>query len=245
MAETESGPTPQPDDEMTPEPREPAFNLPAVVLLFIVLCGAIHLIRAFVLTPGQDFEFILRTAFIPIRYSGEFDIELWAWTSPVTYSLLHGGIAHLVINMIWLAAFGSPLANRIGAVRFVLFWIVTSLAAVALHYALHATEPVPLVGASGAVSGMMGAAARFGFRVDRRRRQPIFEGPILTIAQSLTSRMVVVFLAIWMIVNLVSGLGYLSPDGMSRIAWEAHIGGFFAGFFGVRLFDRADGAGLR
>ena len=64
--------------------------------------------------------------------------------------------------MITTAAFGSPLANRIGALRFVTFWIATSVAAAGLHYVLHMTDQSPLVGASGAISGMMGAAARFG-----------------------------------------------------------------------------------
>ncbi|MCV0396812.1 MAG: rhomboid family intramembrane serine protease [Rhizobiaceae bacterium] len=240
MAEAEYGPglSPEGTEQPAPSRREPAFNLPGVVLAFILGCVAIHLVRVYVLTEDQDLALILRTAFIPVRYSGQFELDLWAWLSPVTYSLLHGGLAHLAINMIWLAAFGSPLANRIGPVRFVLFWITTSVAAVALHYALHPGEPVPLVGASGAISGMMGAAARFGFRVDRRQPKPAFEGAILSIRQSFTSRTVVVFLTIWMVVNLVSGLGYLSPDSFSRIAWEAHIGGFLAGFLAVRFFDR-------
>ena len=119
------------------------------------------------LDADQDFELLVYAAFIPIRYSGQFPLDLYAFTSPVTYSLLHGGWAHLAINMIWLAAFGSPLANRLGAARFVLFWVATSIAAAALHYVLHMTDQSPLVGASGAISGMMGAAARFGFRIDR------------------------------------------------------------------------------
>ena len=221
-----------------PERREPVFNLPAVVLLLIVICVGLHLIRVYVLTAEQDFSLLLRTAFVPIRYSGPFEINLFAWTSPVTYAFLHGGFAHLLINMIWLAAFGSPLANRFGAICFLLFWIFTALAAAFLHYIIYPLDQAPLVGASGAISGMMGAAARYGFRTDRLAGKPIFSAPRLSVAGALTSRTVVIFLAVWMAVNLVSGLGLLTPGMANPIAWEAHIGGFLAGFFLVAPFDR-------
>ena len=181
-------------------------------------------------------------AFIPIRYSGQFPLDLYAFTSPVTYSLLHGGWAHLAINMIWLAAFGSPLANRLGAARFVLFWVATSVAAAAMHYVLHMTGQSPLVGASGAISGMMGAAARFGFRIDHSSGQAAFGGPVLPVSVVLRSRGVVTFLAVWMIVNLVTGVfSYGGPGIDSQIAWEAHIGGFLVGFFWISRFDRKPG----
>lgn len=221
------------------ERREPVFNLPAVVVLLIVVCAGLHLVRTYVLTLDKDIALLLRTAFIPFRYSGAFEIDVYALTSPLTYAFLHGGFAHLIINMIWLAAFGSPLANRFGAPRFLLFWAFTALAAAALHYVIYSLDQAPLVGASGAVSGMMGAAARYGFRSDRLAGKPIFSGPRLSIGAALTSRTVVIFLAVWMVVNLIGGLGLLTPGMENPIAWEAHIGGFAAGFFCVALFDRA------
>lgn len=219
--------------------REPVFNIPAVVIVLIALCAALHLIRLYLLTEEQDFALLLRTAFFPVRYSAAFDVDLYALTSPATYAFLHGGFAHLIINMIWLAAFGSPLANRFGALRFLLFWLFTALAAAGLHYMVYPLEQAPLVGASGAVSGMMGAAARYGFRTDRMAGKPIFSGPRLSVARALVLRNVVIFLAVWMAVNLVSGLGLLTPGMENPIAWEAHIGGFVAGFLCVALFDPA------
>ncbi|WP_187972992.1 rhomboid family intramembrane serine protease [Aquibium microcysteis] len=221
-----------------PPRHEPAFNIPGVVLAFIALCVGIHLVREWLLTPAMDFEVILAGAFIPVRYSGQYLLDLPAFTSPLTYSLLHGGLAHLAVNMIWLAAFGSPLATRIGAVRFVLFWCATTLAAVALHYVLHMDSNVPLVGASGAISGMMGAAARFGFRSSRAAGRAAFEGRLLTIPEALSSRTVVTFLAIWFVINLATGLASGIPGVDGAIAWEAHVGGFLAGFLAVRPFDR-------
>jgi membrane associated rhomboid family serine protease len=227
-----------PDAEQEPRRREPVFNLPGVVIAFIVACVGIHLVRLYVLDEEQDFWLIVQAAFIPIRYSGEFPIDVYAFTSPVSYSLLHGSVAHLAVNMIWLAAFGSPLANRIGPVRFVLFWVVTSIAAASLHYVLYTTSQAPLIGASGAISGMMGAAARFGFRIDHSSGRSAFGGPILPISTVLTMRGTVAFLAVWMAINLATGLVGFVPGEESQIAWEAHIGGFVIGFFFISSFDR-------
>lgn len=218
------------------------FNLPGVVIAFVGICVGLHLVRALILSDEQDFSLILRFAFVPLRYTGGYLLDVYAFISPWSYSLLHGGVGHLAINMVWLAAFGSPLANRIGTLRFVLFWIATSLAAVALHFALHSHEAIPLVGASGAISGMMGAAARFGFRIQRDRGKAAFAGTILSIPAVFRSRSAVTFLAVWMGINLLMGFGFGTPAGDASIAWEAHIGGFLAGFLGVRLFDRTPGS---
>ncbi|MBS9720619.1 rhomboid family intramembrane serine protease [Tianweitania sp. BSSL-BM11] len=217
-------------------PREPLFNIPSAVLLMIALCVGVHLVRLYLLTEEQDIDLMVRAAFIPVRYSGEYLFDIYAVTSTVTYAFLHGGWSHLIVNMVWLAAFGSPLANRMGPWRFFAFWLVTAWGAVALHYALHTGSEIPLVGASGAISGMMGAAARFGFQIDRRWGQGRFSGPPLTIAESLTSRTVIVFLVVWMAVNLISGMGYLTPEDMGAVAWEAHVGGFLVGFLFVGFF---------
>jgi membrane associated rhomboid family serine protease len=225
-----------------PPPRQPIFNLPAVVTALIAACVLVHLIRVQALDPVQDLELLVRFAFIPLRYSGEYVIDIYAWISPVTYSFLHGDAVHLAVNMIWMAAFGSPLANRLGAVRFLMFWAATALAAVGLHYILHPLDATPLVGASGAISGMMGAASRFAFRIDRSGRRAFFAGPVLPIGQVFASRMAVSFLAVWMVVNLVMGLGIGGSGMEARIAWEAHIGGFLAGFFGLRLLDGPGGS---
>ena len=218
--------------------REPAFNLPGIVVAIIAACVAVHLVSFHLLDLAAYLRLLENFAFIPARYSGAYPFD-WTWVvSPLSYSLMHGGYAHLIVNMIWLAAFGSPLANRIGTGRFLLFWALTSLGAVALHYVLHAFAAVPLVGASGAISGMMGAAARFAFRIDRRRKKPAFAGPVLSVPQVLSSRPAVTFLVVWFAINLVTGLGFGTSGMSAQIAWEAHIGGFLVGFLAVRLFDR-------
>lgn len=217
--------------------REPVFNLPGIVLLLLALCIGIHLVRTYMLSPDQDFELIIRTAFVPIRYSGEYVLDVYAFTSPFTYALLHGSFAHLAVNMVWMAAFGSPLANRLGALRFAVFFAVTGLAAALFFYLIHPLGQAPLVGASGSISGMMGAAARFAFRIDRSGGKGAFAGDPLPMREIVRSRAVIAFLAVWMVINLVTGLVGIVPGEEAQIAWEAHIGGFLAGFFGLRLFE--------
>jgi membrane associated rhomboid family serine protease len=240
-----------PEDGDLPERhREPVFNLPGVILILIGICTAVQLFRLYVLDPHQDMAFMIDCAFIPIRYTGPFALDFYAFISPVTYAFLHGGWTHLLVNMIWLAAFGSPLANRMGASRFMGFWIFTALAAALFHFLAHMTGNVPVVGASGAISGMMGAASRFGFRIGRLDGRPAFAGPMLSVGQAFMSRAVVTFLAAWFVINLVAGMGWISPGIDGPIAWQAHIGGFLAGFFCTAFFvpptyplfpsDRAD-----
>jgi membrane associated rhomboid family serine protease len=218
--------------------REPVFNLPPVVLAVIGICVAVQLIQEYVLTESQQLTLLYDGAFIPVLYTGQYGFDWFLFSRPFTYVFLHGGFAHLAINMVWLAAFGSPLANRFGTHWFLAFFAATGLASVGLFWAVHPYGEAPLVGASGAISGMMGAAARFGFRIDRSSGKAAFAGAPLPIAAVLRSRGVMTFLAVWMVINLVTGLVSFAPGIAGQIAWEAHIGGFVAGFFGLRYFDR-------
>jgi membrane associated rhomboid family serine protease len=220
----------------SPAKREPLFNLPPVVVALIAVMGLIHIVRAQLLSPEQDFWVIVHTAFVPDFYSGRYAVDAWSFVAPFSYTLLHGDVIHYGVNAVWLAAFGSPLANRLGAGRLVAFFAFTGLAAAGLHYVLHPTDQAPLIGASGAVSGMMGAAARFGFRSEPGPRGAMFAGPPLTLAASLSSRQVLAFLAIWMAINVFTGLATGLPGVNGQIAWEAHVGGFLAGFLLLHLF---------
>ena len=215
---------------------EPVLNMPGIVIAAILLCVAVHLVRVYVLTTQQDLEVLFHGAFIPALYSGDFPLDVTAVTRPLTYAFLHGGLLHLAVNMIWLAAFGTPLANRLGVSRFVAFWAVTGVAAVALHFGLHPFDEAPLIGASGAISGMMGAASRLGFRTERRNGMTRFGGRPLAISEVFRSRSVLTFIGIWMVVNLATGLIGGGPGVDGQIAWEAHVGGFLAGFLFIGAF---------
>jgi membrane associated rhomboid family serine protease len=220
--------------------NEPIFFLPPSVTLMIGLCAGLYLIEHHLLGGEAAARLLIEGAFIPARY-GAFGVPfgLAHVTSPLTYSLFHASFTHLAVNMVWLAAFGAPLAQRIGSLRFLAFWCAAALGAAALHFAVYAGSLAPLVGASGAVAGMMGAAARFAFKTEASAGPRAFAGAPLSLTGSLTNRTVLTFGGIWMAVNLVSGLGLLSPGGApSSIAWEAHVGGFLTGFLGLSLIDR-------
>lgn len=217
-----------------PREREPLFNLAPTVVFFLAAMAAIHAVRTLVLPAGMDTLVLYWFAFIPeIASQGLFGAlhQLWA---AVTYSLLHGSWMHFFMNAVWLTIFGSPLALRMGALPFVLFWIVTAFAAAALHFGIEPFGRSILVGASGAISGMMGAAARLGFRIDRTGTQRAFAGRPMSFAEVARSRGVVAFIAIWLLLNLITGL--FLPLGDSAIAWQAHIGGFVAGFLLLPFF---------
>jgi len=239
-------PGPTQTDEMSgaPEPGQPAhgpepiFNVPAVVMAIIGLCVGIYLMQAYVLNDSQNLVLLYDASFIPALYTGQYGFDWFMLSRPFTYTFLHGSFTHVAVNMVWLAAFGPPLANRFGAARFAFFFAMTGLAAAAFFWVIHPTMEAPLVGASGSISGMMGAAARFGFHMDRSSGKSAFAGAPLPFSMVVRSRSVVAFLAVWMIINLVTGLVGLGAGGSDQIAWEAHIGGFLVGFFGIRLFDR-------
>lgn len=218
---------------------EPIFNIPGVVIGLIGLCIAVYVYQNYLISEEQNYAFIRDYALIPARFllADGFSDPAALFTL-VSYSFMHGGIEHIVVNMIWLAAFGSPLAGRIGTGRMLLFWIVTSVLAGLTHYALYPESVTPLVGASGAISGMMGASARYGFRRVNFGRRAEFAGPLLSIGLTLTLKPVLTFVGVWFVINIVTGLYTTGGAGLSGIAWEAHIGGFIAGFFGIALFDQ-------
>lgn len=237
---------PQAGNERGSGGSQPMFNMPPVVVALIGVCVAVYLIQTYVLSDAQYVWFMLNFAFIPQRFSlGGGFTDISAWFSAVSYSFMHGGFAHLAVNTVWFAAFGSPLAGRIGTRKFLIFWLLTAIIAAFTHYALYPDSNIPLVGASGAISGMMGAAARFGFRrvtyySDTGRQIPAFGGPLLSVVQTLQNRTVLTFVGFWLVINVITGLYATAPGELSGIAWEAHIGGFVAGYFGIGLLLRGN-----
>lgn len=229
----------QTPEEQGGRKSEPVFNMPGIIIALVAICSIIYVWQEYFANDQQYSQFMLNFALIPARFSlGEGFTEPAALFTFLSYSFLHGGLAHIVINMIWLAAFGSPLAGRIGTARLMLFWLFTAVIAGLTHYAIYPDSIAPLVGASGAISGMMGAAARYGFRRTNAANRPEFAGPLLPIALTVRLKPVITFVGIWFVLNIVTGLYAGAGSDYSSIAWEAHIGGFIAGFFGIALLDR-------
>ena len=231
--------------------REPILNVPAIVVLILALLVAVHAVRWLVLSEEADQIFLLTFAFIPARYdpagaldgvlSGGTGAQIWTF---VTYALIHADITHLGFNSIWLLAFGSPVARRFGVLRFLLFCAATVAAGALAHLATHAGEPNPMIGASAAISGMMGAATRFAFQ--RGGSLDFWRGangdpdriPAAPLLVALRNPRVVAFLAVWFGLNLLFGLGSISFGGAEQsVAWEAHVGGFVVGLLMFSAFD--------
>jgi membrane associated rhomboid family serine protease len=232
-----SAPMTQHEPDGPGEAHEPLFFLHISVVTAASVCAALYLMQRYVLSSDANALALYYLAFIPARIS-EPGQGLLFLTSAVTCSLLHASLAHLAVNMIWLAAFGAPLAERIGAARFAGFWVFTALCATAMHFVTHIGDTAPMVGASGVVSGAMGAAARFGFATKGEGGPRAFAGAPLSFDAVMRSRSVITFVFVWALINFVTGAGMTSIDGSSgSIAWQAHIGGFLAGFFGLKLFD--------
>jgi membrane associated rhomboid family serine protease len=170
-------------------------------------------------------------------------VKLWTL---LTYAFLHGSWSHVLLNTVWLVAFGPPVARRSGAVGFLLLMAVTAIVAALAQWAIGPMEVAPLIGASGAVSGLMGAVTRFmfqpgaplGSRSDGFRTE-VETIPLAPLSRVLTDGRALTFLGIWMATNLVFG-AFAPTLGLSDmpVAWVAHVGGFVAGLVLFPLFDR-------
>jgi membrane associated rhomboid family serine protease len=170
---------------------------------------------------------------------GMISADLWhgRWLGLVTSLFIHGGWAHAGMNAAGALAFGAPVARLfgrgLGVLGFFAFFVICGVVANLGYAAVHPHDLMPLVGASGAVSGLFGGASRL---IENR--------PGLS---SFASRTVVGTTAAWIVVNVVFGLAGIAPGmGVVKIAWEAHIAGYFAGLLLIgpawRLFARPQAA---
>jgi len=235
--------------DLAPEPpREPILTLPGALTAYILLLAVIHL--RVLLPPELENWTIDVFGFIPKRYDstllaidfpGGAGAKVWTF---VTYSLLHANLSHIGFNVLWLLPFGSALARRFGAVRFFLFMAVTAAAGALAHLVTHEHAVAPMIGASASVSGTMAAAIRFAFvqgsflSFSRGDADAAAKVPALSLSRALRNPRVLGFLGVWFGVNIIFGVGSIAigSDGAS-VAWQAHIGGFFAGLVLFSLFD--------
>jgi len=231
--------SPQPSNPWT---RQPIFRIPAVVVGLILFLALAHVARI-ALPDALSDHVINRFAFIPARYSHAF-LAAHSWINPgnifdravpfVSYMALHNDFTHLAINSLWLLAFGPIVARRYGGLLFLGFFLVCGVAAALMHLAFNWGSLMPVIGASGAISGLMGAGLRL-LPTQAPWAVPGEEGlaPIF-------SRQIVIFTAIWMAINLAAGLtGFgVGPGELGLIAWQAHVGGYLAGLLLAGPFDR-------
>lgn len=208
------------------------FNLPAIMVVAVIALVSAHIIRVWLVPQQFATDFILLFAAIPARYgemAGQLPYPVAAWYTPLTHAFLHGDWTHLAMNTAWMLAFGSPVAKRLGVVRFLLLAIIGAVMGFAFHLISHLGEFTPMIGASGFVAAFMGGA----IRLSRDQTQPI-----LPLSKCMQNTNFLAFIFIWLAINLLFGLfpEIIGSQG-AQIAWQAHVGGFLSGIMLIRILD--------
>lgn len=226
--------------------RQPVFNAPRAVVWLTGALVLVHLLKEFVFSARLQASL----AFIPARFSAAEGAQdqfvggaLSKWTSLVTHIFLHGNWLHLLFNSAWLLIFGTPVAARLGTARFLVLFFLAGIAGAATHGLVGwigdlvtgapRYPPEVLVGASGAISGLMGAAARF-IVLGPAMATAGYDRPLLP----LNDNQVVTFTVLWVAINLLFAVTGGMGLGMGHgISWQAHLGGYFAGLLLIPVID--------
>lgn len=246
------------DDEKSQENQpaarpQPIFNLPGVVSALCGLMLAVHIAASFLDPLGRQ-QLILWFGFIPVRLTA-FSENVWdvlplIWT-PITHAFLHASWEHVLINTAWLAIFATPIARRygpMGVIGLFLLSAVAGAAAFAVTVFAGVGQAVVLIGASGGVAGLTGAAVRFMFQPVLWGKAPGSDEPIVlgrqlaTLGEVFRNPRSRWFTLVWIVLNAAIPLiGFFAPEMDAQIAWQAHLGGFIAGMVLVPLFERRHG----
>ncbi len=202
--------------------ENPTKRFPFVTVLLIVANVAVFAYELW-LPDAALFDLIETWAFNPARFVADP-------TSPavlvtlVTAMFLHGGWLHLGGNMLYLWVFGNNIEDRYGPLRFIAFYLGTGIAATLAHVAVEGAADVPLLGASGAIAGVLGAYLLLYPKTKVVVAIPIF---IIIELAKVPAAFVIGF---WFLIQVVQGIGSISPEAAAGgVAWWAHIGGFVAG----------------
>jgi membrane associated rhomboid family serine protease len=215
----------------------PAHTTPIVTVSFIVLCTLVYIYQAS-LPPQPGELFVYRFGAIPATIFGHAALPpevhgAAPLVALITSMFMHGSWMHLIGNMLYLWIFGDNVEDAMGHVRFVFFYVVCGIIAVFSHAITDPSSTVPMVGASGAISGVLGA-----YLLLYPHAQVLVVVPL-----GIYTRMMYVpagiVLGLWFVMQMLSGGMSLGQSG-GGIAFFAHVGGFLAGMTLVGLFKRPD-----
>ncbi|MDQ7844243.1 MAG: rhomboid family intramembrane serine protease [Armatimonadota bacterium] len=211
--------------------ENPSSSRPIVTYLIIL---ANVLVFLFMLGLGSDAaveRFVLAYGAVPARITGAAAGAPAAYPTLLTSMFLHGGWAHLLGNMLYLWIFGDNVEDLMGHGRFLIFYLLTGMAAVWAHILTAPASAVPLIGASGAIAGVLGAYLALFPRARIISLVPF--GYFLRVV----AVPAVLFLPLWFLLQFVQGVATLGAE-TAGVAWWAHIGGFASGFVLVWVFAR-------
>jgi membrane associated rhomboid family serine protease len=212
-----------------PEPRR---SFPLVTLTLIAINIVVFVFELGVPNPDVLFQ---SSGVVPLEFTTGRDVGPAAplgtyYSTLITSMFLHGGFLHLGSNMLFLWIFGDNVEDHLGHLRYFVFYIVCGLAASATHIFFNWGSPVPSVGASGAIAGVLG-----GYILlfpSATIRTLLFLGPFITMARVPA----LIMIGFWFVTQLLSGVMALgATEQTAGVAFWAHIGGFIAGLLLVLL----------
>jgi membrane associated rhomboid family serine protease len=198
-----------------------------LVNLGLILLNALVFFFEIQKTPSALESFIFTWGLIPAHLLAD---PAGTWETIFSSMFLHGGWFHILSNMWVLFIFGDNVEAALGKFRYLLFYLLSGVAAALLQAYLLPTSAVPMIGASGAIAGVLGAYLILFPRSRVASLVPILF--ILTIVEVPA----VLFLVFWFVTQLYSGLFTMQGGSASGIAWWAHIGGFLFGMLMVSFF---------
>jgi membrane associated rhomboid family serine protease len=213
----------------------PTRRFPLVTLVLIALNLAVFVFQLTLPRSGLTVEgFFLRAGLVPYEIVNRVDVPpdglVPIWATVFTSMFIHGGWLHIIFNMLYLWIFGNNVEDRMGRARFVAFYLLCGVAAAAAQVVVRPDSLVPMIGASGAVSGVLGAYILLFPRAQ-----------VLTVITLVVFFPVVmvpawVLLLAWFALNLLQAATTIGAE--TGVAYFAHVGGFAAGLVLVWLFAR-------
>jgi membrane associated rhomboid family serine protease len=214
----------------------PATRRPLVVGAILIACVAVFLWQS-LLSETAAGRFVYSLGAIPAVLFDHADLSpdlVWvpAWLTVLTSMFLHGGFMHLFGNMLYLWIFGNNVEDAMGHGRFVLFYLVCGVVAAMAHALSDIQSAVPMIGASGAISGILGA---YLLLFPHAR---VLVGIPLGFYVHTVYLPAVWVLGFWFVLQTISALAAQAEGG--GVAWLAHVGGFVAGVVLIPLFKRRE-----
>lgn len=207
----------------------PTRSTPWVTWTVILLCGLVYLWQLTLPAYAEE-AFVRSWGLVPRRVMYGNDPS--GWVTLLTSMFMHGGVMHLIGNLWFLYIFGDNVEDNMGSGRFVVFYLLSGAAAAASQVYLDPSSTVPMIGASGAIAGVLAA-----YLVLFPRARVVTLIPIFIFIQW-AEIPAVVFIALWFALQIFSGVGVLAQGGGAGVAYWAHIGGFVAGLVLVMLLRK-------